>query len=45
MLLPPDTAVQILDKPELAGFATEIAPRRDWRLWTDDFNNLIQVLK
>ena len=34
-----------LDQPELAEFATEIKPRRDWRLWTDDFNNLVQVLK
>ena len=26
--------------------ATEaITPRPDWRLWTDDFNNLVQVLK
>ena len=23
----------------------EITPRPDWRLWTDDFNNLMQVLK
>ncbi len=22
-----------------------IEPRRDWRVWTDDFNNLVQVLK
>ena len=22
-----------------------ITPRRDWRVWTDDFNNLVQVLK
>ena len=36
---------ELLDKPELADFATEIAPRRDWRLWTDDFNNIVQVLK
>jgi SAM-dependent methyltransferase len=35
----------LLDKPELAEFATEIVPRRDWRLWTDDFNNIVQVLK
>jgi spermidine synthase len=36
---------ELLDRPELAEFATEIVPRRDWRLWTDDFNNLLQVLK
>jgi SAM-dependent methyltransferase len=34
-----------LAQPELAEAATEIEPRRDWRLWTDDFNNLLQVLK
>lgn len=34
-----------LTKPELANFATPIEPRPDWRLWTDDFNNLLQVLK
>ncbi len=26
-------------------YATAIAARRDWRVWTDDFNNLVQVLK
>jgi SAM-dependent methyltransferase len=36
---------ELLEKPELAEFATEIVPRRDWRLWTDDFNNIVQVLK
>ena len=25
--------------------AREIESRPDWRLWTDDFNNLVQVLK
>ena len=34
-----------LAKPALADNATPIAPRPDWRLWTDDFNNLLQVLK
>lgn len=43
MLLSDD--VSSLSKPELAMFASEIEPRPDWRLWTDDFNNLIQVLK
>ena len=36
---------ELFDRPELAEAATEIATRRDWRLWTDDFNNLVQVLK
>jgi SAM-dependent methyltransferase len=35
----------LFDRPELAEVATEIEPRPDWRLWTDDFNNLLQVLK
>ena len=35
----------LLDRPELADFASAIEPRRDWRLWTDDFNNIVQVLK
>ena len=43
MLLSDD--VSSLSKQELAMFASEIEPRPDWRLWTDDFNNLIQVLK
>jgi len=34
-----------LDDPRLTAFATDIKPRRDWRVWTDDFNNLVQVLK
>ena len=36
---------EILGKPELADFAHAITPRPDWRLWTDDFNNIVQVLK
>jgi len=34
-----------LEDPKLAGAATTIEARRDWRVWTDDFNNLVQVLK
>jgi SAM-dependent methyltransferase len=36
---------ELLDRPELSEVETEIEPRRDWRVWTDDFNNLVQVLK
>jgi SAM-dependent methyltransferase len=36
---------ELLAKPELADFATAIEPRPNWRLWTDDFNNIVQVLK
>jgi SAM-dependent methyltransferase len=34
-----------LNHPRLADVAMAIEPRRDWRVWTDDFNNLVQVLK
>jgi len=34
-----------LDDTRLTASATDIKPRRDWRVWTDDFNNLVQVLK
>jgi len=34
-----------LAKADLADNATPIEPRPDWRVWTDDFNNLVQVLK
>jgi SAM-dependent methyltransferase len=34
-----------LSDPKLAEPATNISARRDWRVWTDDFNNLLQVLK
>jgi hypothetical protein len=35
----------VLDSPQIADVATEIQAHPDWRLWTDDFNNLVQVLK
>src|SRR6185295_6070838 len=34
-----------LDYPALKDSATEVEVRKDWRLWTDDFNNIVQVLK
>jgi SAM-dependent methyltransferase len=34
-----------LRDPRLVKAATTIEARRDWRVWTDDFNNLVQVLK
>jgi hypothetical protein len=34
-----------LARPLIAEAAKPIPPRPDWRLWTDDFNNLVQVLK
>ncbi|HEY8242250.1 MAG TPA: fused MFS/spermidine synthase [Casimicrobiaceae bacterium] len=43
VLLSKDPAA--LQKPAIADAATAIEPRRDWRLWTDDFNNIVQVLK
>jgi hypothetical protein len=35
----------LLAEPRLAEAATPIEKRPDWRLWTDDYNNLVQVLK
>jgi hypothetical protein len=43
VLLSADT--ELFAKPELADYASKIKPRPDWRLWTDDFNNIVQVLK
>jgi SAM-dependent methyltransferase len=37
--------MNVLGRAEIIGAATPIASRPDWRLWTDDFNNLWQVLK
>jgi len=35
----------VLDRPQIANSATAIDAHPQWRLWTDDFNNLFQVLK
>ncbi len=35
----------VLERPQITEHATPIVPRPDWRLWTDDFNNILQVLK
>jgi hypothetical protein len=34
-----------LDDPRLTDPSIPIEERRDWRVWTDDFNNLVQVIK
>ncbi len=34
-----------LEKPALAQASVPLRTRPDWRLWTDDFNNIVQVLK
>jgi SAM-dependent methyltransferase len=34
-----------LEKEAIDEAAEAIEPRPDWRLWTDDFNNIVQVLK
>jgi hypothetical protein len=31
--------------PLIADAAKAIEPRREWSPWTDDFNNIMQVLK
>lgn len=43
MLLSDDP--ESLTREGLSEAAKPIVPRPDWRLWTDDFNNLVQVLK
>jgi len=35
----------LLDNPRLTESSLPIVHRPDWRLWTDDYNNLVQVLK
>lgn len=36
---------EVLDRPQVAELATPIRSHPEWRIWTDDFNNLYQVLK
>jgi SAM-dependent methyltransferase len=36
---------QVLLAPEIAAATEAIKPEPGWRIWTDDFNNLVQVLK
>jgi len=36
---------RILDSPRVAEASVEFVEHPEWRLWTDDFNNLVQVLK
>ena len=37
--------VSSFQAPAVAEAAKAIEPRNDWALWTDDFNNIVQVLK
>jgi len=32
-------------RPEIVAATEPVVPRPDWRLWTDDFNNLVQVFR
>jgi hypothetical protein len=34
-----------LEAEEIDEVSEKIEPRPGWRLWTDDFNNIVQVLK
>ncbi len=43
ILLAKDRA--LLDKPEIVGGSRVIPPKPNQRLWTDDFNNLLQALQ
>ena len=36
---------EALARPRIAEAAAQITEQPGWRLWTDDFNNLVQVLK
>ena len=35
----------LLAKPRIADAASAINAHPEWRLWTDDFNNLFEVLR
>jgi hypothetical protein len=35
----------LLASPQIAEAASPINEHPEWRLWTDDFNNLFQVLR
>lgn len=43
VLLTTDQA--FIDLPEIRAATVPTRPRPDGRVWTDDFNNLLQVLK
>jgi hypothetical protein len=34
-----------LQVPQIAEAASEVPVRENLRLWTDDFNNIVQILK
>jgi SAM-dependent methyltransferase len=36
---------QLLESPRIADASTPIEAHPEWRVWTDDFNNLFQVLR
>ena len=36
---------KILLRPEIAAATEPVAPQPGWRLWTDAYNNLVQVFK
>jgi hypothetical protein len=35
----------LIETPDIKDNTLPIEPRPDWRVWTDDFNNIVQVLK
>jgi hypothetical protein len=37
--------MHVLGRAAIAGASEPIRPHPEWRLWTDDFNNIVQVLK
>jgi SAM-dependent methyltransferase len=38
-------SLEALERPQIAKAATEAADEAGWRTWTDDYSNLIQILK
>jgi spermidine synthase len=38
-------SLEALQRPEIAKAATEAADEAGWRTWTDDYSNLVQILK
>ena len=38
-------SAEALAAPQIAEASEPVKPRDDWKMWTDDFNNIFQVLK
>ena len=38
-------SLEALERPEIAKAGTEAEDEAGWRTWTDDYSNLVQILK